>query len=219
MLGDDPEQAAKAYDALVQWITSDKETMTYDFPYMHEKLADMHIVSSDDGQIRCYSWETGRTDSTINYVNIAQWKLGNEMAGFCGPLESLIANCIPDINKPNTLAHRIDTIIRIENTSPVVYLLVQSYTCQPQMRISYISAASIENKRLTQHPHFFDGIDKAGNHLYNDNKVCGSDLFKWDAKNGKLLVYTADDKGNLVSGKYDTYIMDKNQFKKVTAEE
>lgn len=217
MTGDDIQQSNTAYDELTKWLMTDLETMTYDFPYMREKLTDMHIVASKDSILRCYSWETGRTDTTSSYANIVQWKLGDKMGGFNGSLEKLIANRIVDINIPFTLAHRIDTIIQIDGTTPTIYLIVQSYTAAANKRLSYITAVTIKDMHPAFLPHFFDGLDNVGNGLYNEgDKAKGEDIFKWDGGSGKLTVAVPDDKGNIDPARYDTYIMSKNRFKKVS---
>ena len=220
MMGENVEEANAAYDEFKQWLMADNETMTYDFPYMREKLTDVHIVESEDHILRCYSWETERSDTTRSYANIAQWKLGDKMAAYSGSLEKLIANRKVDITIPFTLAHSIDTIIKIERTTPVVYLLVQTYTSGENMRYSYVTAISIKDMHPMFIPHYFDGLDNVGNGEYKDDgKVKCADLFKWDANSGKLLVSIPDDNGNIVPGKHDTYQLGDKGFKKVIVKE
>lgn len=220
MTSDNVEEANTAYDEFTKWIMTDKETMTYDFPYMREKLTDVHIVTSPDTMLRCYSWETGRSDTTRSYANVMQWKLGDQMAGYSGSIEKIIANRMVDITIPFTLAHSIDTIIKIDGTTPPVYLIVQSYTSGKDMRLSYITGVWIRDMHPMFLPHFFDGLDNVGNGLYKDDgKIKCADLFKWDAKNGKLLVSIPDDNGNIDPKRYDTYLFGNKGFKKVAAKE
>ena len=117
MMSDDVEKAAAAHDEFVQWLVKDEATMGYDFPYMREKLSEAHIVQSPDSMMRCYSWATERTDTSCTYANVMQWKLGDNMAGYTGSLERLIANRKIDFSIPFTLAHSIDTIIKVEPVS------------------------------------------------------------------------------------------------------
>ena len=218
MTGENVEEANAAYEEFSKWLMQDKATMDYDFAYMREKLTDVHIVQSSDSIIRCYSWETERCDTSRSYANVMQWRIGDNMAGYIGSLERLIANRRVDYTIPFTLAHTVDTIIKVEHTQPVVYLLVQSYTSGENIRQSYITAIVLKELHPFFLAHYFDGLDNVNNGEYKDDgKVKGADIFTWDAQANELKVLLPDEQGNISPSRFDTYCLGASGFKKKTA--
>ena len=216
MLGDNYEEVYKAYGEFCEWLMTDSATMTYDFPVMHEKLG-MKIQSSPDGKLRCYSWVTNQEDTISSYSNVIQWKDGEKMVAFNGPLDAMLTGRKPKVSRQWSLAHSIDTIFQIDGKKDPIYLIVQSYVNELGYSFSYVSAALNMGAALKILPFFFDGIETAGNRQFiNDGKVNMQELIKWDGK--KLYAYLTDDNERVISGKYETYTLGEQQFTKDVTE-
>lgn len=220
MQSEDFEISNQGLADLYDWMLKDKETMTYDFPLMREQFG-MKLNTSDDGQVRCYSWVTERNGVLSTYANIIQWLSGDQMVAYSGPIDALLTGRKANIRRQWSLAHSVDTIYQIEGTNPQVYMVVESYVNELGYSFAYISAFINQGLKLSILPFFFDGIETAGNREYLDNgrDVDISKLIKWDPKERKLYTYlTADDK-TILYGKYETYVLGEKQFTKLPPEQ
>lgn len=215
MLDEDFEVSAKGFNDFCKWITVDRGTMTYDFPLMREKF-NMKIASSADGQVRCYSWVTEVSKGIPSYANVTQWLANDRFVAYAGPLDQLIIRRKATIDNETSYAHRIDTIFDFKVQDVPVYLITQYYKFKDGMCRASVTATALHGIALTALPTFFDGIEIAGNNAFHDNgNISIGDLFKWDAKNGKLYAYQTDDKDNIIPGKYTVYVFKKDQFVKM----
>lgn len=219
MQSEDYEVANQAFNDFINWLQSDKSTMNHDFQLMSEAFG-MKVRTSDDGQVRCYSWETGRNDTTRTYANITQWLSGENLVAYNGPIDALLTGRKPQINHQWSLAHSIDSIFEIQEGKQPIYLIVESYINEVGMSFSYVSAAVNQGLKLSILPHFFNGIETAGNREYvDDGKVNKADLIKWDPKAKRIYSYITDDSARVIPGKYEVYQLDKDQFTKITTAE
>jgi hypothetical protein len=214
MLSDDYEASFAAMDEFFNWIKTDKSTMTHDFNYSREKLG-MKVNTSSDGQVRTYSWVTGKSDSISTYANIVQWLYGDNLIGFTGPLDAMLTGRKPTIKRTWSLAHSIDTIYDIEGANPPIYMFVESYTNEKGKTFTYISAGINQGLKIAILPFFFNGIETAGNREYiDDGKLNHRDLIKWDAKAKKLYAYVTDENLHVIPGKYEVYNLTATRFVK-----
>lgn len=214
MLDDDYEASYAAMDEFFNWIKSDKSTMSHDFNYSKKKLG-LKVNTSSDGQVRCYSWVTGKEDSISTYANIIQWLYGDNLIGFSGPLDAMLTGRKPTIKRQWSLAHSIDTIYDIQEANRPIYMFVESYTNEEGLTFTYISAAINKGLKIEVLPFFFNGIETAGNREYIDNgKYSHKDLIKWDAKAKKLYAYVTDDSRHVIPGQYEVYDLTATQFVK-----
>ena len=212
MLSDDYETSIQAFNDFATWMLKDKATMTHDFSLMREKLG-MKIATSEDGKLRCYSWPTNVTDTIQVYANIVQWMANEKFVGYNGPIDKMLAGRKANIKKEQTMPHSIDTIFELKDTSPKVYLIMQSYRNKFGKNRAYVSAVCIDGLLLKLLPFFFDGIEIAGNYEYNGNeKHAINELFKWDEKTHQFSVYQTDENDNVIPGKYLVYQLDKTRF-------
>ena len=213
---DDYEESAKALEEFSHWLMTDRSTMTHDFALMREQLG-MKVLTSADGKLRCYSWPTGGNGDHKFYANVLQWTTGNDFIGYSGPVDNLLAGRKADIKKMRTLAHSIDTIFDIKMNDKTVYLIAQSYFEESGKRRAYVSGSVIRGS-LVLMPFLFDGIEIAGNNLFNDKgnapKPIG-DLFKWDESTSTFRAYQTNDNDNVIPGQYTEYRLQGEQFKRV----
>ncbi|MBR5685754.1 MAG: hypothetical protein IKX18_06355 [Muribaculaceae bacterium] len=219
MQSEDYEESSQAFNDFCEWMENDSETMTHDFNLMREKMG-LKVVSSGDGIVRCYSWETTGSDSLHIYANITQWKLGDNFAAFSGPIDQLLAGRKTRIKNYHFVAHNIDSIIDVTLGQNKVYLILQSYINKYGMRRAFVSAGTIIGIKLSLLPSFFDGTDIAGNNEFRDNGDVPIDkLFKWDEKTGRLYAYQTDDENNLIPGKYTVFQLGNDRFTRLPDEE
>ena len=218
MQSEDFEVSNQAFEEFCQWLQNDKATMTHDFKLMREAIG-LNVQTSDDGQVRCYSWETGRGDTTRTYANIVQWLAGENLVAYNGPIDALLTGRKPQINHQWSLAHSIDSIFEIKDAKQPIYMIVESYINESGMSFYYVSAVVNKGLTLSILPFFFNGIETAGNREYKDDgKVNKADLIKWDAKEKKLYSYLTDDSARIIPGKYEVYQLDNTQFKTIAQE-
>lgn len=212
MLSDDYDEAKQGLADCYEWLRTDKETMTYDFPLMKEKLG-MKVNTSADGMVRLYSWLSNIENSAASYANAVQWKVDDKMVAFTGPLNMLFKQRKVDISNRSTQAHSIDTIFDIDKTTPHVYMVVQSYVDEEGMTLVYVSAFTRQGLKLAILPFYFDGMESAGNRVFiDDGDVKKSELIKWDPKEMRLYSYLTDDNNHVIPGKYEIYVLGRNQF-------
>lgn len=210
MQSQDLEKASQAFNEFCHWLEQDRETMTYDFPNMREKMG-LKAVSSADGRVRCYSWNTTPTDSLHIYADVTQWTTSENFIAFAGPLDKLLSN------KKNPVAHMVDTIYSLKLGDRDIYLIAQSFVNKYGHRRAYVTACTITDIRLMPLAFFFDGIDNAGNEEFNDNGTYPIDkLFKWDEKSGIFSTYTTDGNYNLIPDKFIQYKLGNNRFTRLT---
>ena len=215
IMSDDYETSAQAMTEFTEWIKEDKSTMTYDFNLMREKLG-MKIVDSPDGKVRCYSWVTGRNDTTVNYANVVQWLMNDQLVAYSGPIDVMLTGRKANLARQWSLAHSIDTIYQIDGPKENIYLIQESYINELGMSFSYVSAAVNRGLALKILPFCFNGIETAGNRKYiDDGTVNKKELIKWDAKAQELYSYMTDDNDHVIPGQYETFKFDKTQFVKL----
>jgi hypothetical protein len=65
-------------DCLIEVITKDTASLSYDFPRLKEN-GDVTIVTSDDGKLRFYTWDTGRGGTMIDWECVIQYRIENEV--------------------------------------------------------------------------------------------------------------------------------------------
>lgn len=219
MQSENYEESSKAFSEFCEWLENDRETMTYDFAMMREKIG-LKTVSSADGLVRCYSWETTGSDTLHIYANITQWMVNDNFAAFSGPIEQLLTGRKTRMKNNHHVAHSIDSILDLSLGQNKVYLIVQSYINKFGMRRAYVSACTLSGIRLALLPYFFDGTEIAGNNEFRDNGSTPIDkLIKWDEKAKRLYTYQTDDDNNLIPGKYTVYELGNERFTRLPAEE
>ena len=218
MQSENYEDAVNGFDEFCNWLQSDKSTMTHDFKLMRDAMG-LKVATSADGKLRCYSWPTGSTENTTTYANLIQWMAGDDLVAYRGPLDNLLAGRKAEISKELTMAHSIDTIIEIHDGGKTAYLIAQSYVNSNGNKRSYVSASMMDGIRLSLLPHFFDGIEFAGNNEFvNYDNVRTSDLFKWDEKTKRFYAYQTDDSLHYLPGKYTVYQLGEERFSRLEAE-
>ena len=218
IMSDDFETSATANQEFIQWITTDKATMTHDFSLMREQLG-LKVVSSADNLVRCYSWCVNANSSNPVYDNVIQWMAGDNFVAYSGPIDYLLAGRKSDIKRQSSLGHSIDTIFEITSGNHPVYLFAQSYINSDGKRRAYVSAAFLQGVRLMLLPFFFDGIEFAGNNEFVDqgNTPIG-DLFKWDEKDNRFYAYQTDDDFHFIPGKYTVFVLGTERFNRLPDE-
>ena len=174
MQSDNYEESSKAFSEFCHWLEKDRETMTYDFPHMRQEMG-LKAVTSKDGHLRCYSWDTPINDSTHVYANISQWVSGENFIAFSGPLSKLLRVNDPDIKQAQAVAHQIDTIFDLDAGGQHIYLIAQSSINVNGNRRAYVSACFINGINLVHIPFFFGGTERAGS-LVLLNVLRGLDL-------------------------------------------
>lgn len=221
MQSDNYEESSEAFSEFCHWLEKDRETMTYDFPHMRQEMG-LKAVTSKDGHLRCYSWDTPVNDSTHIYANISQWVSGENFIAFSGPLSKLLRVNDPDIKQAQAVAHQIDTIFDVDAGGQHIYLIAQSYINIHGNRRAYVSACLINGISLVHIPFFFGGTERAGSLEFRDNQRALTpidQLFKWDAENHRFYAYLTDDDYNLIPGKFTEYILEGDRFERVQTDE
>ena len=204
------EKASQAFNEFCHWLEQDRETMTYDFHNMREQMG-LKAVTSSDGRLRCYSWNTTPNDSLHIYADVTQWTAGENFIAFTGPIDKLLTN------KDYPVAHMVDSIYSLKLGNIDIYLIAQSYVNKLGHRRAYVTACTISDIRLLPMPFFFDGIENAGNEEFNDDGTFPIDkLFKWDEKTGIFSAYTTDGNYNLIPGKFVQYKLGNERFTRLT---
>jgi len=216
MLDTNYEKSSQAFDDFCHWLEKDRSTMTYDFKNMREQMG-LKAVTSADGRLRCYSWETTRSDTLHIYANITQWTAGENFVAYTGPINRLLAGREANLKQVQSMAHSIDTIFTAKMGEMDIYLIVQSYINRRDHRRAFVSASTISGIRLSLLPFFFDGTEIAGSSEFIDDGTMPIDkLFKWDEKAGKLYVYQTDDNYHVIPGKYIEYQLGNERFTRLT---
>lgn len=219
MTSDNYEDVYKAYDEFADWLEHDSTTMNYDFNLTREKIG-MKVQTSADHQVRCYSWVTNGTGQVKNYVNVVQWKDGAKFLSYCGPLDAMLTGRKPQVDKQWSVSHSIDSIIDLNMGEKPIYMIFQSFSDSQGLTFYYVSAVTQQGIGLANLPFFFDGIETAGNRGFiNDGSVNMAELIKWDAKSKKLYAYLTDDNNKVIPGQYETYVLGKDRFTKLSAEQ
>lgn len=219
MQSQDYAESSKAFGDFCNWLENDRSTMNYDFALMREKIG-LKTVSSGDGLVRCYSWETTGSDTLHIYANITQWLVGDNFAAYSGPIEQLLTGRRTRMKGNHHVAHSIDSIYDLTFDQKKVYLILQSYINKYGMRRAYVSACTVNGIRLMLLPFFFDGTEIAGNNEFRDNGSVPLDkLIKWDEKTKRLYTYKVDDDNNLIPGKYTVYELGNERFTRLPDEE
>lgn len=215
MQSDDFETASQAFSDFCEWLKNDQSTMTYDFKLMREQFG-MNQLTSKDGNLRFYSWITNDNPTAPLYANVVQWKSGEDFVGYSGPLNNMLNSHKKDASKNKEMTHSIDTIIDIKVNNQPVYLVVQSHMKSDGKKRSFISALTIQQVLLTRLPFFFDGTEVAGNLDYENNgNIKVGDLYKWDEKSNRLLVYQTDDNFHVIPNQYTVLQLENGRMNRV----
>lgn len=87
-----------AHIPFVELVEQDTATMSYDFPLLQRKFF-VHVATSEDKNLRIYSWDTGMGASMACYDNICQYRFQGDIKSIHHSLDSILhAKAIPIVN-------------------------------------------------------------------------------------------------------------------------
>ena len=74
----------KSSDDFSKLLMEDTCTFYYDFPYLTDSTGIVNIATSDDGNIRIYSWDTQLGGTMIRWDNVIQYRSNGRLKSFEG---------------------------------------------------------------------------------------------------------------------------------------
>lgn len=73
---------------MAEIIMNDPASLTYDFPKMQEYIS---FITSDDGKLRLYYWDTGMGGTMIDYGNLCQYESNGKVYAYnCRDRKSVV---------------------------------------------------------------------------------------------------------------------------------
>ena len=79
----------KSSDDFSKLLMEDTCTFYYDFPYLTDSTGIVNIATSDDGNIRIYSWDTQLGGTMIRWDNVIQYRSNGKLKTFEGNIWSI----------------------------------------------------------------------------------------------------------------------------------
>ena len=205
---------------LATLILNDPATLDYPFEELQEK-GYIDVVTSDDGNLRIYYWDTGTGGTYIQWMNICQYRCNGKVYAFHGSMsEMLTKDEEPDGESvgDGCAVMKIITICKSDNTP--IYLVHNYVRAASNWGYGEIEAIEIKDGELVAAPIFRGGLgeyyeDKQysrgveytiADWYFRANRGEGWEwLFKYDTKSNSLYVPEADPS---LSDRYSIYRFD-----------
>ncbi len=209
---DDPFNSVPPHDDFEALITSNPHTLDYPFEALQEKEY-VRICTSEDGELRYYSWDTGRGGSMINFSRIEQYRT---------PDGQVHVNAFTD-GEFYSMATKVS---KMRNVEPPIYL-VEFYFRESSCYFSLSKkAVSIDASGLHR-PNLFEESDSLTNTLSVSCNGCsnqyqaegyGEDFDYFYLRNGDKELFVAetedrDDDINILTDHYRRYAYDGKVFR------
>ncbi len=167
----DLEHSLSLIDQMQKFIASHPELMTVDFSELNKKKG-IHILTSEDSQLRIYSWNTHTGGSMVDFANVYQFKSNNEVKVKFRPFEFGVESMI-------------DSIITVYRGQQPCYITRKISIIASNARSHYINAYTIEADSLVRIKDLF----QHGKWFYDYLGACYNPM--QDAVRNHLVSYNA----------------------------
>lgn len=200
---------------MIEIIMNDPASLNYDFPKMQAYVS---FVTSDDGKLRLYYWDTWMGGTMTDYENLCQfYSNGKVYAYYCGVYDLACPDC------EYTLGCNISDIYTIHaNNGDTYYLAITGLRESSNLGISSIVPLKIEKNKLVYAPIFDDTPEDYGfnctsieyefaDWYYTANYGEGWDwMYRYDKDNMIFYVPVVEDMSLI--DRYNLYQFNGNRF-------
>lgn len=208
------------YEEITDWILTDTGTFSYDFCRFREESI-MTAHTSPDGNLRIYTWDTGRGGTMICWDNIIQLRENGKIKAYHS---SLYHHCFPDdpdYEPENDYASAVVGITQHTlGKGKTLYMVENNFREWSNMSYSSLEAYAIQNGRLAPQEVFhkdnettyYIGMEHTNSDWYfNANYGEGWDwLFRFNPADS--CIYAMREEENRLLDRYDTYRLTNGQF-------
>ena len=202
---------------MIDIIMNDPASFSYDFPKMQDHIS---FITSDDGKLRLYYWDTGMGGTMIDYGNLCQFESNGRVYAYCCGVYDLYddaeyISCYGGCN--------IGDIYTIKADNGETFYLVHTIVHESSLLGgSVIIPLKIENDRLVIAPIFDSYPDEYGfnctqieydfgDWFFKANYGEGWDWFyRYDEKNQTFYIPAVDDL--CLTDRYNLYKFNGERF-------
>jgi hypothetical protein len=193
---------------LVKACISNPSLLKADFKRVTDE-GQMNILTSEDGVVRIYNWDTQRGGATIYYNAIAQFRIDDSTTGVA-VLNDISRDANGAAGNSGEWYSKICTVERKHNST--AYLLVSKAMYTPHSKESFVDAYTLSYRRFVP-THIFVNKSKYLTTLsvaYQGTEANPEIRVSADKKN--VFVPIVNNVNQTVTGKYQLYVFDGSNY-------